>query len=167
MSDKTCLKIMFFAVAAFLQLFAFESLAGQFHVLKVYDGDTIQVDKMDKTFTVRLAGIDAPENNQPFSEEAKKYLTDLCLNQTADIKTYGTDRYGRTLGIVILFDTTDAGLEMIKAGLAETYRGGSPKGLDWRLYKEAESEARKKGLGMWSLGGEYISPRNWKRNIWE
>ena len=167
MHDKNCLKILFFAVAAFSPVFAFEALAGQFHVLKVYDGDTIQVDKMGKTFTVRLAGIDAPENNQPFSEEAKKYLTDLCLNQTADIKAYGTDRYGRTLGTVVLFYTTDASLEMIKAGLAEIYRGRFPKGLDSRLYKEAESEARKKGLGMWSLGAEYISPRDWKRNIWE
>ena len=152
---------------AFLLVFPALSWAGQYRIIQVYDGDTIQVDKMGKKSTVRLAGIDAPENKQPFSKDAHKYLEDLCLNHTADIKSYGIDRYGRTLGTVILFDTTDAGLEMIKAGLAEVYRERSPAGVDLRPYMEAETEARKKGLGMWSLGEKYISPRDWKRNIWD
>jgi endonuclease YncB( thermonuclease family) len=141
------------------------SLAGEFYVIKVYDGDTILVDKMGKKYKIRLVGIDAPEDDQPFSDKATKYLTNLCLNHTADIESYGTDRYRRTLGVVILFNTTDAGLKMIEAGLAEVYRGRPPKGLDLRPYKEAEHKARKNKLGMWGQGGKYISPKDWRKGI--
>ena len=54
-------------------------------------------------------------------------------------------------------------LEMVKAGLAEVYRGRPAKGLDLEPYRAAEGEAKKAGIGMWSLGNEYISPMKWRR----
>ena len=47
---------------------------------------------------------------------------------------------------------------MIKAGLAEVYRGNPPYGFDLSPYYQAKREARKEGISMWSLGDKYIGP---------
>ena len=44
------------------------------------------------------------------------------------IKEYGTDRYGRILGLAFA-DGTNVNLEMVKAGLGEVYRGKHAKGV--------------------------------------
>jgi micrococcal nuclease len=101
------------------------SLAGEFKVSRVPDGDTATADGHDIEIKVRLVGIDAPEVShgkrepgQPFSDKSKKYLASLVLNRMVDIKGYGSDRYGRVLGVVSL-NGKNINLEMIKAGLAE------------------------------------------------
>ena len=86
----------------------------------------------------------------------------MVLNKSIEVKDYGTDRYGRILGVVYL-DDTDVNLEMIKAGLAEVYRGRQPKGLNVTPYREAEKVARMAGTGMWSLGDKYVSPKVWRK----
>jgi endonuclease YncB( thermonuclease family) len=47
---------------------------------------------------------------------------------------------------------------MVKAGLAEVYRGRHAKGFNPKIYQDAESEAVKEKRGMWVLGDKYISP---------
>ena len=140
----------------------FSSLAGQFKVTRVTDGDAVKVTGNDVKMTIRLVGIDAPETSkkknepgQPFSQKSTKHLAGLVLNKSVEIKSYGTDRYGRTLGVVFV-DGKDMNLEMVKAGLAEVYRGKPAKGLDLKSYWNAETEAKKTGIGMWSLGDKYI-----------
>ena len=54
-------------------------------------------------------------------------------------------------------------LEMVKAGLAEVYRGKQPKGFDLTPYRLAEKEARDAGIGMWTLGNQYISTKDWRK----
>jgi endonuclease YncB( thermonuclease family) len=119
--------------------------------------------------TIRLVGIDAPEKSrkkrepgQPFSQKATKYLNSLVLKKTITIKEYGTDHYGRTLGVVFV-NGTNANLEMVKAGLAEVYRGKQPRYFNVKMYKGAETEAKNARRGMWVLGDKYVSPRDWRR----
>ena len=119
--------------------------------------------------TVRLAGIDAPETSkgkrqlgQPYSQKAKKHLAGLVLNKVVDITGYRTDRYNRLLGVIYL-EFKNINLEMVKAGLAEAYRGKPPKGFDLTPYLQAEAQARGAKRGMWGLGDEYISPGKWRR----
>jgi len=52
---------------------------------------------------------------------------------------------------------------MVKAGLAEVYRGPPASGLDLDPYWKAEEEAKKENCGMWALGDKYISPREWRK----
>jgi endonuclease YncB( thermonuclease family) len=52
---------------------------------------------------------------------------------------------------------------MIKAGLAEVYRGPQPRYFNVKIYQDAEAEAQKAKRNMWSLGDKYISPRDWRR----
>jgi endonuclease YncB( thermonuclease family) len=46
---------------------------------------------------------------------------------------------------------------MVKAGLAEVYRGTPAKGQNMEPYWKAEEEARKAGRGMWVLGDKYVT----------
>jgi endonuclease YncB( thermonuclease family) len=143
--------------------------AGEYQVSRVIDGDTIEVKKGAIKLIVRLVGIDAPEEShkkhepgQPFSQQSTKYLVKIALNRSADVKSYGADRYGRVLGEVFV-DGNNVNLEMVKAGLAEVYRGTPAPGQDVGPYWNAEDAAKKAGKGMWSLGEKYVSPREWRR----
>ncbi len=145
------------------------SSAEQFKVVRVYDGDTLKAIGHDIEINVRLVGIDAPETKkgkrkpgQPYSQQAKKFLSSIVLNKVVDIQGYGLGPYNRTLGIIYV-DGKNVNLEIVKAGLAEAYRGKQPKGLDITQYRLAGAEARKAGRGMWSIGDIYISPKDWRK----
>ncbi|MGV7225033.1 MAG: thermonuclease family protein [Nitrospinales bacterium] len=142
---------------------------GQFMVTRVTDGDTVKVVNDGIKTTIRLVGIDAPETSkkknqpgQPFSRKSTQYLASLVLNKSVEVKSYGSDRYGRTLGVVFV-SGKNMNLEMVKAGLAEVYRGRPAGGLDLGPYWTAEAEAKKASTGMWSLGDKYMSPKKWRR----
>jgi len=150
-------------------LFPLPSFADQYQVSRVIDGDTIEVKKGATKLTIRLVGIDAPETSkkkyepgQPFSQQSTKYLAKLALTRPAEVKSYGSDRYGRVLGEVFV-EGNNLNLEMVKAGLAEVYRGTPASGHNMEPYRQAEEEARKAGRGMWVLGDKYVSPREWRR----
>jgi len=135
-------------LTTFLLLLPTLSLAGQFKVTRVYDGDTIKAEGHDITIKVRLVGIDSPETSkksrqqgQPYSDRAKKHLAGFILNKVVDIKGYGLDRYNRILGVIYL-NGNNINLEMVKQGLAEVYQGKSPRGFDHAPYLDAEREAR-------------------------
>ena len=145
------------------------SLAGQFKVTRICDGDTVIAQGHDIEIKVRLVGIDAPESSkkkrdpgQPYSQQAKKYLASVVLNKCVDIKGYGLDRYSRILGVIYLGDR-NINLEMVKTGLAEVYRGKPPRDLAMEPYLKAEKRAREVKKGMWSLGDKYISPKDWRK----
>jgi len=57
---------------------------------------------------------------------------------------------------------TNVNLEMLKAGLAEVYRGQPAEGLDIAAYRDAESTAKKKAIGIWELRDQYFSPMDWR-----
>ena len=144
------------------------AFAAQYKCTRVVDGDTIHVMGNGTETTIRLVGIDAPETSknkrepgQPFGQTATKHLAGLVLNKSVEFKTYGTDRYGRVLAVVFV-DGKDVNLEMLKAGLAEVYRGTPAKGQDMAPYWIAEKEARDAGRGMWVLKDKYVSPREWR-----
>lgn len=140
----------------------------QFKVLKIYDGDTIQVAGLDLVFKIRLVGIDSPEigfngqESQPFSRKAKHYLVTLLENRKVIIKSYGTGAYNRQLAEVFV-GNKNINMEMIKAGLAEVYTGIRPKNFDSQSYMEEELKASTAKKGMWIQGSRYKSPRQWRK----
>ena len=86
----------------------------------------------------------------------------MILNKVVDIKGYGLDCYNRILGIIYL-NNKNINLEMVKAGLAELYRGRPPKGFDSTPYLKAVADARQAKRGVWSQRNKYISPREWRK----
>jgi endonuclease YncB( thermonuclease family) len=153
---------------------AFEKLTSgkhgqqKFKVMKIFDGDSLQVSAMDLVFSIRLVGIDSPEtgvkglNGQPFSREARSYLETLLNNREITLKSYGADNYHRQLAEIFL-DGKNLNLEIIKQGLAEVYRGAPPKTLDIQIYLKEEEKARSAGKGIWQLKKNYKSPKQWRR----
>jgi endonuclease YncB( thermonuclease family) len=145
------------------------SFAAQFKVIRVYDGDTLKAKSISREITIRLVGIDAPESSrkkhqpgQPYSRKAREYLNALVLNKMIDIRYYGSDLYKRILAEIIV-KGVNINLAMVKAGLAEVYRGPQASGFDVRPYNKAEYEARSARRGMWSQGDAYVSPRDWRK----
>ena len=143
--------------------------AGQFEVVRVYDGKTLRAIGHEIEIKVRLVGIDPPETKkgkrqegQPYSQKARKFLARMVMNKIIEIKGFGLGPYNRVLGVVYVGDL-NVNLELVKAGLAEVYRGKQPRGFDLTPYRLAEKEARDAGRGMWSLGDQYISPKDWRK----
>jgi micrococcal nuclease len=108
-------------------------------VLKVVDGDTIDVDidlgfNVSYTQRVRLAGIDTPESRtkdlkeKALGLESKDYLSKQLKDAlTVVIKTEkpdSTEKYGRILGWLYINESTKSLNElMIEQGYAWTYNG--------------------------------------------
>jgi micrococcal nuclease len=63
---------------------------------------------------------------------------------------------------VFLLNGKKINLEMVKVGLAEVYRGKPATGMDMKPYWKAEEEAKAAKRGMWVLGNQYMSPRDWR-----
>ena len=86
-------------------------------VVGITDGDTITVLIDRHEVKVRVAGIDAPEKRQPFGQRSKEQLSDCAFGKTVAVEWNKTDRYGRTIGKVIVGDV-DCGLRQVQDGLA-------------------------------------------------
>ena len=163
---KKILPLILLITISFLTSFVF---AGQFKIIRVYDGETVKAGGHDIEIKVRLVGIDSPEKSrkkrdpdQPFSQKAKEHLESLILNRTVDIKGYGLGPFNWILGVIYL-EGKNINLEMVKAGLAEVYRGIAPHKFKLLPYWQAEKEAKDDMRGMWSLGDKYISPKVWRK----
>jgi len=167
--ESTKMRTKAILVVSFLLAFITTAQAQDYKVVRVYDGDTIKVEHQDIEIKVRLMGIDAPETSkkkgqpsQPYGQAAKKHLTGLIYGTMVDIKGYGLGRYNRLLGVVYL-KGKNINLEMVKAGLAEVYRGKMRKDFEVMPYLQAEREARTIQRGIWSSSNIHISPKAWRR----
>ncbi len=136
-------------------VFAF-SFSGK--VVKVSDGDTIQVMRDGKAEKIRLAGIDCPEMNQPFGQAAKRFTLDLAAHKMVTVEVETTDRYGRTIGEVILPDGSSLNRKLVEEGYAWWYHRYSKD----KTLGELESKARVKKKGLWS-DPHAIAPWDWRR----
>lgn len=141
-------------VIVLLSVAAWPSPAFAQRVRQVIDGDTITVSGVG---VVRLLGVDAPEKSggyraaEPFGDAATAFMKKLLEGRDVRLEYDGPkkDQYNRTLAYVVLPDSRVVNVEIIRAGLAETYRR-----FDFKKkpdYQAAEREAREARRGMWSV----------------
>lgn len=133
----------------------------QAQIIGISDGDTVTFLYHEKPYKLRLEHIDAPERNgsQAFHQASKKALSELCFNQTVTIEWKGElDRYDRFIGIIYNSDELNVNLEMIKRGMAWHYKQYSRD----RLYAQAEKEAKRNKIGIWS-DEKPIPPWEWRK----
>ncbi len=114
-------------------------------VVAVADGDTISVMHDGKAEHVRLNGIDCPEKDQAFGDQAAKFTIGLVFGKEVTVRSFGPDKYGRTIGDVSLLDSTQVNRELVKAGLAWWYRKYSHD----QTLAMFESEAQADKWGLW------------------
>ena len=133
-------------------------------VLRIKDGDTIEVNHEGIKEDVRLWGIDAPEKtkDQPFAAEATQALSDLVADREVILQHPpqgpGKDRYGRTLSIVFI-GKKNVNLALVQAGAAWWYAEYAPKET---ALEKAEAEAKGKKLGLWK-DARSTPPWEWRR----
>jgi len=155
---KEQLFISFFMALCLFTLFPAygeEVLIGS--VIKVVDGDTLDVQVGPGKHRIRLAEIDAPERNQPWGDEAKQGLAFKVLKQEVRVVVTDTDRYGRQVGKIFL-GQTDINRSMVSEGHAWVYRQYSQ---DERLI-EIEIMAREAGVGLWNRS-DAVPPWDWRK----
>ncbi len=116
-------------------------------VIGIIDGDTILL--KGKVF-VRLIGIDAPEKNEPFYKEARKFLFEKLWRKKALLEPdfVKKDPYGRLLRYVWLNDEL-INVSLVEKGLAKVRvlrRNVKYK----RLLDEAQGKAIEAKVGIWS-----------------
>lgn len=118
----------------------------QAKVIHITDGDSITVlNDNHQEIKIRLNGIDCPETGQAFGNKAKDFTKDLVVGKMVTIQSHGQDRYGRTIGDVVLEDGRNLSQELVKAGYA------------WWFFKYSDDEqlgilevkAKIGKLGLW------------------
>jgi endonuclease YncB( thermonuclease family) len=119
-------------------------------VTSVYDGDTITLHIEAGTKKIRLAGIDAPEIKQPYGIASREALRQDVLNKLVTVDTTKLDKYGRSVGKVLL-DGEDINLKQVIRGLAWVYTDYIKElsAEDRELYLAAEKASSDDHIGLW------------------
>lgn len=126
-------------------------------VIRVLDGDTLDVVQNGRPVRVRLANIDAPEKQQPFGRWSGNQLKTLVAGQPVTVAWTQKDRYGRVLGRVYTANGTDAGRRMVQSGAAWVYdRYNSDPALP-ALQRAAQAQKR----GLWADAAP-VPPWTWR-----
>ncbi|HHJ0507937.1 TPA: thermonuclease family protein, partial [Escherichia coli] len=115
-------------------------------VIRVLDGDTIEVLQDKKPVRIRLANIDAPEKKQAFGRWSANQLKALLAGQSVTVSYTQTDRYGRIIGHVFTTNGTDASRFMVQSGAAWVYERYNVDESLPALQREAQEQKR----GLWA-----------------
>ena len=119
-------------------------------VKRVIDGDTIELANGQ---IVRYVGVNAPNNGQPFEEEATEANTKLVSGKTVmfEYDAYTSDRFGRVLAYAVV-DGKNVSIELARLGLVKVTIYEDRRKLKYQdeLLK-AQDEAKKKKRGVWSI----------------
>lgn len=134
-------------------------LSGLYEVVKVVDGDTIDVNIDGKTERLRLIGIDTPETVDPrkpvqcfgkeASNKAKEMLEGKKVRLESDDSQDNRDKYDRLLRYVHLEDGTLYNKAIISEGYAHEYTYNVPYKYQSE-FKQAQKEAEEAEKGLWS-----------------
>ena len=137
---------------------AFADLKGK--VVRVLDGDTVEILSGQHTKRVRLNGIDAPEKDQPYGRRSRQYLTGLIGGKQVVAVGNKEDRYGRLLATINL-NNQDVNAIQVYAGMAWAYRYQGR--LTVERYGNYEQNAQSAKRGLWSLK-DPIEPAKWRKD---
>jgi micrococcal nuclease len=142
-------------------------------VVRVIDGDTIEVDIEGRIFDVRYIGIDTPEIVHPtkgeeaYGKEASEKNRELVEGKTVILEkdVSETDQYGRLLRYVYV-DDLFVNAELVRLGYAQvsTY----PPDVKYQeLFLQLQKEARENSRGLWGIAspnqassGQYLGSVN-------
>lgn len=128
-------------------------------VIRVLDGDTIDVLQDKNPVRIRLANIDAPEKKQAYGRWSTNQLKGLVAAQPVTVTYTQTDRYGRIIGRVFTTNGTEASRFMVQSGAAWVYeRYNADRALPG-LQREAQAHKR----GLWADSNP-VPPWIWRHS---
>ncbi|MDL2279436.1 thermonuclease family protein [Desulfovibrio sp. OttesenSCG-928-G11] len=147
-------------------LFCSPAQAWPGRVVYVFEGDIVHVQPLEgeHKIRIRLYGIDSPERDQAYGEEAHDFAGRLLLNQEVEVEEKDSDRYGRIVAVLHINGST-AQDRLLEAGLAWVYPRYcvTDECVGWEL---KEQEAQKERYGLWhDLDGQKppLEPWKWRR----
>lgn len=129
-------------------------------VVGVSDGDTIKLLVKNRTYKIRLYGVDTPEKKQAYGMKAKKFTSSMVFAKQVTVTIMSKDRYGRYVGVVQLSDGRILNHELLRYGYAWWYSQYAPN--DHAL-QQLEHEARSEKRELWS-DPNAIPPWDFRRN---
>jgi micrococcal nuclease len=131
---------------------------GAAQVLRVVDGDTVQVRVEGRHVRVRYIGIDTPESVRPgapvqcFAKRASAFNARLVVGERVRLVSDAErrDRYGRLLAYVYrVRDGLFVNAELVRRGYARTLT--IPPNVAYAAeFRRLAAAARRKGRGLWS-----------------
>jgi endonuclease YncB( thermonuclease family) len=126
-------------------------------VVQIPDGDSLTIVIDGKMVRARLAEIDAPEGQQPFSDQSRQSLFDMCFWVEAELTPVAKDEYGRMV-VRAKCNGIDVNSEQVKRGLAWVYEDTKDAAL-----RELQVKARAAGRGLWGANSSLspIPPWEW------
>lgn len=128
-------------------------------MVRVIDGDTIDVQLQSGPIRVRLHSIDAPEHDQPWGAQAKAALASRLDGRQVALDVVTQDRYDRLVADVLL-GNENINAWLVQQGDAWAYRHY----LDDESYCAYEGIARLARRGLWSLpANEWVAPWEWRQ----
>jgi endonuclease YncB( thermonuclease family) len=145
-------------------------------VVWVADGDSFKLeDAAGERFEVRIAGIDAPEKGQAWSDRSKRNMMQLIRDREVRVDWYKLDRFDRYVGKVWVAPadapcrgdacpkTLDVAMAQLTQGLAWYFRRFEAEipAEDRARYADAEQEARQRGIGLWR-DARPVPPWDWR-----
>jgi micrococcal nuclease len=123
-------------------------------VLRIIDGDTVKIKYNGKATSVRLIGVDTPDDND---KEAYTFNRNLLLGESVYLQfdRNKTDKYGRLLGYLYRApDGLFVNLEIVRQGYGNALTRFPFKYTD--LFQHYEARAKERGIGLW----DHTSPPN-------
>jgi endonuclease YncB( thermonuclease family) len=131
----------------------------QGEVVRILDGDTLEVLHNQHPERIRLSGIDCPEKGQAYGNNAKHAASDLAFGKEVTLQTHGLDKYGRTIADVLLPDGTNVNHTLVKNGWCWWYRKYAPRDT---VLEGLEKDAREGREGLWA-DPQPVPPWEWRR----
>jgi micrococcal nuclease len=128
-------------------------------VIKVIDGDTIDVQLQSGPIRIRFHGVDAPEKAQDHGREAAATLSRLIMGKDVQIEPFEQDRYDRLIGIIYL-DKLNVNAELVRNGHAWAMRRYMRKADASLCYLEAKARFDRRGL--WTAA-DAVAPWTYRR----
>ena len=119
---RPCLFVTVVASSVMFSAYAMDPTVLTGTVIKVRDGDTIEVGKVP----IRLNGVSAPELNELLGSESKEFMFDLVMGKQLRCELSGGKTHDRLVGTCYLGEQ-DIGAALIAKGLARDcprYSGG-------------------------------------------
>ena len=132
-------------------------------VIAVADGDTITVLTQDRQqIKIRLYGIDCPEKGQAFGNRAKQATAGAVHGKNVTVLPLDTDRYGRTVAVVLMPGGESLNEHLVRDGFAWVYTKFCKREKICEPLRKLEKAASGQMLGLWADKNP-VPPWAWRK----